>query len=1655
MAKVSRGPWKVFGSTKYFNDLDTLRQMKDRVEFTNYVQSIQDAVLGVVEEELDMVRNLSLSTMGLAAFVLVCGLVCYVGPMTVSRKLMHRLLLAYSVSRWVLRLVFAFLGQWAIAWLYMNDYIGPDVLGLLHLVTVPTILYCYFTGWGYHFVNKSVVKNGRFVYKKKQWLYGVDDVEVPVEQTAIFTDGMPTSGVTTGTLKWTFIVTGRGAECIASGIKAGTTPPKGDFFIGYKTTEQGEKFIKTLTGAFVIKDGHGHTAVFSTMHSYTTFRECGDTSLYVSKDLTIWTPYYRTFKKGAKQWTVHSLGNFSRPEWDCTARDVMCCIDSGFDGATIGVKVREPISEFTIPKFATVFHIHENRVHGCSKGAVYQDRDKANETGLFYADYDSSPGTSGGVVEFEGKTLGVHLGSSSEIKGYPNCFAGVHVMSTLMARARGCFDDPVHEMLKQPVVGRLAEFVQSYVYTALGELAEAATGNVFAKAMQKLLSSATFRKKGAGYIGALLYDIEQKNLDPYYKDRDDFARDGPVYGFQHDREEAEAAMIEAWAEDRLAQGDDWAGFEDTGDGNSAQSSWKNKSKGDKRKEFQNFLQESSEKWERYPTCVSLATQYATAIFSVAVSNNDLGLTPIEGLNIYSPLPVAPAVEAPPKILEVKGGVIKQVHVESKTTEAVKVKVKKEMLPSVEEEEIQDVKSGIALDEMDDFPPVKQVSKQKPKEVTEDVPPTGKQPCLKEKVECASVEKVPEVPARVIPPLPKELSARKDLPPLPVLSKYEAAMIEVERRKAERAKVAEGCQLTKKAQVRILNKSFIQLDQGPWKRALCRQYDDEMSKHANKVEFCIGSDAHPSREVIYEHLCEVIPSIANGRKLSFGITGDSTWKKNLGDVVEMSEMIKAETGCDVYFQCVSGASFEGDSTVDWKSFQWQADQLVGYHYDHHLHCGGWNDRKFHPDKVSEFYETIAKCLSPPGLEKSSSSNDVPRCEEQTPKATVQAHSVSIGPVIPKMSGLSGLCLSLETAMGCMGKVCDWLDEIIAAPKYTVPLKKMFPKRNPESTKASCLPKFHSKVPEENKERYVGNQIETDVSVALMDNLMQQLMSEDDTYANLTISEFFGKLSEIKKIAQIDHDFESELRDILFPKAVVENKNQQTIPGTVGLGMNPGLNAVNNKTAVVTGDVLQRFKDFDMMLFDDDGNPVLDEKGNPAMKYVPAQRTAAGMRKSLTHQLGSKLERTADYDAEHVEKFAEGQVEVPFKDMPLLAYFTELVSHVDGTKPTAYSKTYDGCEIKQKYWGGPFARNNIMRVLYTICVITLMTSEFSEQSTAQQKFEMGAIEPEVAFIKDEMHSFKKAEVNRWRMIWNAGAHNEMVVRFFHDFQNKGDIAVFAAGLTHSEGVENFGSCPGMGHHDDGHAHMTAAMKRMGKDKPESEPPVVSQADASGWDFGVTQALWKVDGWIRAKLAENAGWPPAMCQAILNFAGCCADHLLCVGRDVYMIIRKGIMGSGCASTSASNSRMRGCVHSQSRWADVLRVSLSLTMGDDIACADSLTDEQKDRTEALGCRLSDYKEVQLVNGEYIVDFTSHNYNVKAGTAIFNNVEKLLARILMSEKPLELEQVCGVMFAIRNNDDATKERVRNAIIVTGAGDHLTNKHVTGNGMGLSVKNIL
>lgn len=186
--------------------------------------------------------------------------------------------------------------------------------------------------------------------------------------------------------------------------------------------------------------------------------------------------------------------------------------------------------------------------------------------------------------------------------------------------------------------------------------------------------------------------------------------------------------------------------------------------------------------------------------------------------------------------------------------------------------------------------------------------------------------------------------------------------------------------------------------------------------------------------------------------------------------------------------------------------------------------------------------------------------------------------------------------------------------------------------------------------------------------------------------------------------------------------------------------------------------------------------------------------------------------------------------------------------------------------------------------------------------------GALEPEEIFIKPEMHPLKKAKTKRWHAIWHCSAQSELTTRLVHDAQNKAEISAFQCGLTHSKDYPTIGSCPGMGHHDDGIDQVIAALKRLQCSSPTRE---LSTADASGWDTSVTRSLWMTDGLRRGLLAEQGGLSHSFGKAQLNLSLILSARVLSVDGYLYQVDRFGIMSSGNPSTSASNSFMRQVVH------------------------------------------------------------------------------------------------------------------------------------------------
>ena len=92
---------------------------------------------------------------------------------------------------------------------------------------------------------------------------------------------------------------------------------------------------------------------------------------------------------------------------------------------------------------------------------------------------------------------------------------------------------------------------------------------------------------------------------------------------------------------------------------------------------------------------------------------------------------------------------------------------------------------------------------------------------------------------------------------------------------------------------------------------------------------------------------------------------------------------------------------------------------------------------------------------------------------------------------------------------------------------------------------------------------------------------------------------------------------------------------------------------------------------------------------------------------------------------------------------------------------------------------------------------------------------------------MHPLKKAKTKRWHAIWHCSAQSELTTRLVHDAQNKAEILASQCGLTHSKDYPTFGSCPGMGHHDDGIDQVIAALKRLQCSSPTGE---LSTADGA---------------------------------------------------------------------------------------------------------------------------------------------------------------------------------------------------------------------------------
>ena len=235
---------------------------------------------------------------------------------------------------------------------------------------------------------------------------------------------------------------------------------------------------------------------------------------------------------------------------------------------------------------------------------------------------------------------------------------------------------------------------------------------------------------------------------------------------------------------------------------------------------------------------------------------------------------------------------------------------------------------------------------------------------------------------------------------------------------------------------------------------------------------------------------------------------------------------------------------------------------------------------------------------------------------------------------------------------------------------------------------------------------------------------------------------------------------------------------------------------------------------------------------------------------------------------------------------------------------------------------------MLTLVTLTVLTLVYDPtWLSDLNAVQLHELGILDPEGMRIKKEIHLNKKVDNKRWRLIWLGPVRTEIVDRIRHGAQNELNVAMFQAGHTHTKDFPTFGACVGMGHHDEGLAHMIEAFRRSGI---TDEKGVC--LDASSFDVTVSLAMMMADGWRRCYLAYEGGAPIPFCRAQLVRAVTMSRHLIQTGKLVYRVFYVGIEASGLYSTADTNSFVRGFIHSAAYWVDEGECVVSSQMGDDL---------------------------------------------------------------------------------------------------------------------------
>lgn len=279
------------------------------------------------------------------------------------------------------------------------------------------------------------------------------------------------------------------------------------------------------------------------------------------------------------------------------------------------------------------------------------------------------------------------------------------------------------------------------------------------------------------------------------------------------------------------------------------------------------------------------------------------------------------------------------------------------------------------------------------------------------------------------------------------------------------------------------------------------------------------------------------------------------------------------------------------------------------------------------------------------------------------------------------------------------------------------------------------------------------------------------------------------------------------------------------------------------------------------------------------------------------------------------------------------------------------------------------------------------------TAEELVQKGFCDPVRVFVKNEPHKLHKVKEHMERLISSVSVVDQVIERLLHSFQNQKEIVDWPSNP----------SMPGMGLDD-----MKASQLVEVFSDQLAKTDIVS-SDIGRYDWTVQAWDLEADLICRLRLGGVVTGSP-LYRAMYNRFHCLSLSVFATSRGTfYAQSKRGVMKSGCYITSSGDSRIRAIN------AHLVGADWSVCMGDDAVEAPSPNKQQM--YAKLGKRLKSEVTISFGNGNFQVEFCSHNFRMTDGQysgIVPVNPAKVLMRLL-SQQQLSPELIAQYIYYVRH----------------------------------------